>query len=63
MISDDMIMVGEWLLWSRNAACVRDVIHRDIVHNQHQHDFFGRQAPFLGERDWLMLGLIDQHRA
>jgi glycosyltransferase involved in cell wall biosynthesis len=61
--SGDMPMGGEWLLWSRNAACVSDVLHRNIVHDTHEHDFYGRKAPFLGERDWWMLKLIDKHLA
>lgn len=57
--SGDRPIILSWILHSRNIACIKDVLHRSYMHTEHRHDLHGRRAPWLGERDFLMLRFLD----
>ncbi len=61
--SGDMYVVLIWLMYSRNAAFISDVLHRSFMHLEHKHDFFGRVSPYLGERDFLLIRFIDEWKS
>ena len=60
--SGDLPIVLTWLLHSRNAAYISDVLHRSYMHSDHKHDFFERVGSYLGERDFLLIRFIDEWR-
>jgi glycosyltransferase involved in cell wall biosynthesis len=60
--SGDLYISLNWLIHSRMAACVRQTLHRSYMHLEHQHDFFGRRQPYVGERDYLNIKFLDERR-
>lgn len=61
--SGDLFVFLTWLMHSRNAAFISDVLQRSYMHLEHKHDFFGRLSPYLGERDFFLIKFIDEWRS
>ena len=60
--SGDWYIALTWLIHSRNAACIRETLHRSYMHRDHQHDFFLRPHPYLGEGRYLIIKFLDEHK-
>jgi glycosyltransferase involved in cell wall biosynthesis len=58
----DQLVSATWLLHSRKAAYVKEVLHRSYIHSSHRHVNYGRQFPYIGEGPLLMLNFIDESR-
>lgn len=59
--SADKPIILEWMIRSRNVAYVNEILHCSFMHESHQHDFFGKKLPYIGERDYLTIGFLDNH--